>query len=60
MHNLIKMVQKNLFTNRNRSTYFEIKLIVIKRELGGGKLGIGDYRIHTTIHKIGNYQGPTV
>ena len=51
--NLLKMIQMNLLTNRNRFTGIENKLIITKRKKKGrDKLGVWNEQIHTTIYKI--------
>ena len=63
MWNLIlKMIQMNLFTNRNRLTDIENKPMVTKEETwrGRDKSGSWDEHTHTTIYKIDIQQGHTV
>ena len=55
------MIQMNLFTNRNRLTDLEKKLMVMGQGRVGGRdrLGVWDWYVHTAIFKIDNQQGPT-
>ena len=57
-----KMIQMNLFTNRNRFTDFKNKFTVTKGGTGqdGGKLGVWDSHIHITVYKVDDRQGLTV
>ena len=48
------MIQINLFTKQRQTKDIENKLIVAKREVGGGKLGVWVWQVHTIIYKINN------
>ena len=45
--------------NRNRLTLRKQTYGYQKGKVGGGKLGVWYWQIHTTMYKIDNQQGPT-
>ena len=60
MWNLKRWSKWTYLQSRNRLRDIETKLWLPKGQGEGIILGVWDEKIHTTIHKIDNQQGPTV
>ena len=54
-----KIKQTSEYNKRNRLTDIENKLVFIsgEREVGRGKIGVGDEEVQTTMYKINKLQG---
>ena len=60
MWNLKRWSKWTYLQSRNRLRDIETKLWLPKGQGEGIILGVWDEKIHTTIHKIDNQQGPTL
>ena len=59
MWNLKNTTNELIQQNRNRLTDIENKLVVTRgeREVGRGKMGVGDKEVQITVYKINKLQG---
>ena len=60
MWNLIKMIQKNLFTKQKQTHRFQNQTYGFQRETVGrsDKLGVWNWHVNTPMYRTDNWQGP--